>query len=289
MESLPPPPLQDPAPGRKRRWIWIVAPVAAALLAGVVILIAARADDEVAAASAPSASPSPEPLSPPESPDAKARPFRVTLTWSDDDAAEESDGYEIRRNGAWVGDVEAGVMRFVDETAIPGKKLTYKIRTQSADARYSVPLTIEVSTPLPPLAEARVAGAFDVRTEITSQYGYSDYGPSPTFGWKLTPTCDTRACGFRLRDVVNDITMVFKRKGGTYTAPFTGRLNFVCGGTPVTSSGTVELRVKMAKVLGREWRATRLVGTMRHSEGEQLGCRSSGATLALNGKLVRLG
>ena len=82
--------------------------------------------------------------------------------------------------------------------------------------------------------------------------------------------------------------MVFKRKGGTYTAPLTGRL-FVCGGTPVTSNGTVELRVKMAKVLGREWRATRLVGTMRHSEAEQLGCRSSGATLALNGRLVQLG
>jgi hypothetical protein len=45
----------------------------------------------------------------------------------------------------------------------------------------------------------------------------------------------------------------------------------------------------MAKVLGREWRATRLVGTMRHSEAEQLGCNASGATLALNGKLVRLG
>ena len=40
MESLPPPPLQDPAPGRKRRWIWIVVPVAAALIAGAVIVIA---------------------------------------------------------------------------------------------------------------------------------------------------------------------------------------------------------------------------------------------------------
>ena len=288
MEPLPPPPLLDPAPGRKRRWIWIVGPVAAALLAGVVILIAAQADDEVAAASAPTGTPSPEPLSPPESPDAKARPFRVTLTWSDDDAAEESDGYEIRRNGAWVGDAEAGVMRFVDETAIPGKKLTYKIRTQSADGRFSEPLSIVVSTPLPPLAQARVAGTFDVRIQITSQYGYSDYG-HPTFGWRVTPLCDTRACGFRLKDPVRDITMVFKRTGGTYTAPFTGRLGLVCGGTPVTSSGTVDLRVKMAKVLGREWRATRLVGTMQHSEGEQLGCRSSGATLALNGKLVRLG
>ena len=288
MESLPPPPLvEDSAPHRKRRWIWIVIPVAAALIAGAIIYFQSPENDPVAAASA-SPSPEAQPPSPPEDPDAKAGPFQVTLTWSDEDATEGNDGYEIRRNGAWLGDVEAGVMRFVDETAIPGRELTYKIRTQSVDGLYSEPLTIEVSTPLPPLAEARVAGAFDVRTEVTSQYGYSDYG-HPTFGWKLTPSCDTGACGFRLRDVVNDITMVFKRKGGTYTAPFSGHLNLVCGGTPVTSSGTVELRVKVARVLGREWRATRLVGTMRHSEGEQLGCRASGATLALKGKLVRLG
>ena len=98
------------------------------------------------------------------------------MTWSDEDAAEENDGYEIRRNGAWVGDVEAGVMRFVDETAIPGKNLTYKIRTQSVDGRYSEPVVDRGLHAAPPLSEARVAGAFDVRIEITSQYGYSDYG-----------------------------------------------------------------------------------------------------------------
>jgi hypothetical protein len=270
--------------------MWIVVPVAVALLAGAVILIAARADDEVADTSGPSVSPSlsVEPLSPPEDPEAKASPFRVALSWSDDDATVDSDGYEIRRNGTWIGDVEPGVMHFVDKEAIPGRSLTYKIRTQSLDGRFSEPASIEVSTPLPPLSEARVAGTFDVRAQVTSQYGYSEYG-HPTFGWRLTPSCDTRACGFRARDLVNDFTMMFTRKGGMYSASLTGRLGLACSGTPVTSNGTVELRVKKAHVIGREWRATKLVGTMRHSEAEQLGCRASGATLALNGRLVRLG
>jgi hypothetical protein len=101
--------------------------------------------------------------------------------------------------------------------------------------------------------------------------------------------CDTRACGFRLRDVVNDIHDGVRAEGRDIHRALTGRLDFVCGGTPVTSSGTLELRVKKAKVLGREMRGIRSAGTLQHSEPEQLGCRSSGATLALNGRLVRLG
>ena len=43
MESLPPPPLvEDSAPHRKRRWIWIVIPVAAALIAGAIIYFSHR-------------------------------------------------------------------------------------------------------------------------------------------------------------------------------------------------------------------------------------------------------
>ena len=306
MDTLPPPlpppnsPLPSsespepgafgPVPGPQRRWIRIAVPVAVALIVGILVAVLARPDDQSAdAAEGPttSSSPSVEPLSPPENPRARAKPFRIALTWSDEDPTDDNDGYEIRRNGTWVGDVEAGVTRFVDEGAIPGGNFTYEIRTQSLDGRYSEPISIEVSTPLPPRSAARVAGIFDVRADVTSSYGISGY-EDVTFGWRLTPSCDDRACGFRLSDTVNDITVVSKRKGGTYTAPFTGRLGISCGDAPVTSSGTVELRVKTAKVIGGEWRATRLVGTMSHSETAQLGCRSSGATLSLNAKLVRL-
>jgi len=137
-----------------------------------------------------------------------------------------------------------------------GTRLLYKIRTKSVDGRFSEPVSIRVSTPLPPLAMARVVGVFDVRAHVTSTYGISSYD-DPTFGWRLNPSCDTGACGFRLRGAVDDITMVFERKGGSYTASFTGRIGIVCGGTPSTSSGTVDLRVTKAKMIGRHWRATR--------------------------------
>jgi hypothetical protein len=270
--------------------MWVAFPVALVVLAAALLVTVLSGSDEEPVAAAPSAPPSPsvEPLLPPEDPSAKARPFRVVLRWTGVDPTVGDDGYEVRRDGTWIGDVGVGETRFVDDEAIPGRSLTYEIRTQSLDGRYSEPVSIEVSTPLPPVSEARVAGVFDVRGDVTSVYGITGYG-DPTFGWRMTPDCDTRACGTRLRDRVNDITIELERKGGTYTASFTDRLGITCGGTPVTSSGTVVLHVKKAKVIGREWRATRLVGTMTHSESAQLGCRSSGATLAVNGRLLQLG
>jgi hypothetical protein len=297
MDALPPPPSADQprhpdfgrAPIRRRRWMWVAFPLAGIVLVALALILMLRGYEDPRAAAAPMTSPSPsvEPLSPPVDPHARAKPFRVVLTWLNVDATIGDDGYEIRRDGAWIGSVDAGVLRFVDERVIPGRSLRYEIRTQSMDGRLSDPVSIDVSTPLPRLSSARVAGTFDVRADITSQFGVRGYD-DPTFGWRLTPTCATRACTFRLRDVVNDLTMVFDRKGDTYTASFTGRLGLSCGNTPVTSSGTVELRVEKAKVIGREWRAIRLVGGMRHSETQQLGCRSSGATLVLKGKLIRL-
>ena len=133
-----------------------------------------------------------------------------------------------------------------------------------------------------------MAGVFDVRGDVTSVYGITGYG-DPTFGWRMTP-------GLRHAGVRNPAPGPGERhhagaraEGGTYTASFTERLGITCSGTPVTSSGTVVLHVKKAKVVGREWRATRLVGTMTHSESAQLGCRSSGATLAVDGRLLQLG
>jgi hypothetical protein len=263
--------------------------VAIVLIAAVVILISNSGDERPAAAAeapSPSPSPTPDPLIAPQDVKARARPFKVTLTWTHPNPY-ENDGFEIRRNGEWIGSVEKGATRFVDDDPMIGKERTYEITATTDDGRFSEPVPIDVTTPLPPLAEARVAGTFDIRGHVSTSYGINDYD-DVSFGWRMKPSCGTRACGFRLRDDLSDITMHVERTGGTYTASFRGRLGLACGDTPVTSSGTIELRVKKARLIRGEWRATRLVGTMRHSEPQQLGCRSSGATLDLNGGLLRL-
>jgi hypothetical protein len=267
----------------------VALPVAAIVLVAAVVFLIANADEEpvraAPAAPSPSSSATPVPLIAPQDVKARARPFKVTLTWTHPNPY-ENDGFEIRRNGEWIGSVEKGATRFVDDDPVIGKERTYEITATTDDGRLSEPVSIDVTTPLPPLTEARVAGTFDVRGEVISSYHIDDYDHA-SYGWRFTPSCVTRACGGRLHDEVNDITMVVKRTGGTYTAPFTGRL-LVCNGTPVTSNGTVELHVKKARLIRGEWRAIRLIGTMRHSEAQQLGCNASGATLDLNGKLVRL-
>jgi hypothetical protein len=50
---------------------------------------------------------------------------------------------------------------------------------------------------------------------------------------------------------------------------------------------TIELRVDAARVIDREWRASRLVGTLDQSEAEQLGCRYSEAEFSVRARLVQ--
>ena len=59
------------------------------------------------------------------------------------------------------------------------------------------------------------------------------------------------------------------------------------GGAPATSVVTVDLKVDKARVIGDEWRATLLVGTLNHSEAAQLGCGYSEAELAVRARLAQ--
>jgi hypothetical protein len=49
----------------------------------------------------------------------------------------------------------------------------------------------------------------------------------------------------------------------------------------------IEFKVVAARVIGQEWRATRIVGTLDQSEPVQPGCTSSSASHSLRARLVR--
>ena len=79
---------------------------------------------------------------------------------------------------------------------------------------------------------------------------------------------------------------MLKRTGPRYRGEFTGQFLAECGGSPVASAAELDLRVDRARVIGDEWRATHLVGTLGHSEAAQLGCGYSEAQLTVRARLV---
>jgi hypothetical protein len=137
----------------------------------------------------------------------------------------------------------------------------------------------------PPLREARLAGSFTVRTRILAKSGYGTY-VAPIFGWRFTPVCSDRACDVRWRDLHDRrIHGVLSRDAARYRGSYTGYFYMDCSGAHVTSALRLRLRVVKARMLGDEWRATRLVGSVRQHEGAQLGCHGSEARLAVHARL----
>jgi hypothetical protein len=133
--------------------------------------------------------------------------------------------------------------------------------------------------------EARLAGPFTVRTRILAQSGYGTY-VAPIFGWRFTPVCKDRACDVRWRDL-HDRTIhgTLSRHGARYHGSYTGYFYMECSGAHVTSSLELRLRVVRARMLRGDWRAIRVVGSVRQRDGAQLGCHSSAARLAVHARL----
>jgi hypothetical protein len=154
--------------------------------------------------------------------------------------------------------------------------------TTTAAAQGSTPA--EPAGP-PPLREARLAGSFTVRTRILTKSGYGTY-VAPIFGWRFTPVCADDACDVRWRDRHDrSIHGALSRHGARYRGSYTGYFYMECSGAHVASSLGLRLRVVKARMLGGKWRATRLVGSVRQSEGAQLGCQGSKARLGLQARL----
>jgi hypothetical protein len=84
-----------------------------------------------------------------------------------------------------------------------------------------------------------------------------------------------------------EIRTRLQRRGKRYGGSYTGFFGLQCGSTNVTSTVTVSFEVTMARVIDGRWVATRFKGRLDQAESEQLGCRSSEATLAVSGRLVR--
>lgn len=291
-ESVPPPPSawvggpEPPSRGGLKRWLIIGGGVVVAIAAAIGIAMAvSRGDNEPQPTAVASPLPSPTILAPVEvSPDASA--FAVTLSWTQPDGGTEVDRYSLYRNGDFLGSVNSPSTLFTDDEVVPGKKYTYEVEALGGGL-VSDRASVEVRTRVPPLKEARVQGTFNVVLKTESQYGFQASLGKFTLGWKFNPKCDEGACNVTVKILnFSQLKGTLKRKGTFYDGSDTGKFNARCGGTVTSSTLSFDLTVKKAKAISDEWRASKLVGTLKQADAAQLGCVAAGATYSVTATLV---
>jgi hypothetical protein len=284
--SLPGPAGGMPPPPKRSRTRMLLIGAGILVVAGVAIgAVAASSGGKKAAqavSSAPSTSPSPSPsvvVAPPVGFAAKGQtsPFGVRLSWSAP-VGEAVQGYRLYREGVQIAAVPSETTDYLDSNVSPGKTYTYEILTRGEGLFQSAKVSTDVMVPVPSLASARVDGTFEVKFKTTSQSGYVGSLGTFTLGWDFTPKCREGACNVTIKDVsIKDLKTTLTRKGATYSGSDAAKFIGGCGGVTDTSNLTVDLRVKKARIIEGEWRATKLVGTVVESHPALRGCTSGGA------------
>jgi hypothetical protein len=215
---------------------------------------------------------------------ADVEPFRVSLTW--EPPPEQVERFVLFRNGRQLAIRPGSASSYTDRDVLPEQSYTYEIASQSGElVSDRIPVVVEL--PVPALRTARLAGTFDVNTRFVSKTGYGDYS-HPNFGWRFVPRCDSGPCDVVWRDIHESrFHARLVRRAAGYKGTYTGKFTIECKGSRSSSVVDLALRVAAANMIGGEWLATRLEGTLEHSEAAQLGCRPGEAKLSVHGRLVK--
>jgi hypothetical protein len=274
----------EPSGGRNR-WLIIGGLVVVAAGAAGVAVAMARGGQPTATRVSPSPAPSPTIFAPVALTE-EAEAFAVTLSWTQPGGGTEIARYSVYRNGVHVAAVTPPTTTYTDEDVAPGKKYTYEIEALG-DGLVSDRASIDVKTKVPPLKDARVQGTFNVSLTTTSQYGFQESLGKFTLGWRFSPKCDSGACNVTVKVLsFKELKGTLKREGTSYTGHDNGKFNASCAGTRTSSTLTFHLTVKKAKAISDEWRATKLVGSLKQVDPAGLGCIGAGATYSVTAKLV---
>lgn len=286
MAPPPPPPPLPPRRGRLPLALAVLVVIAGAAIA-VFIAIGGGSSSKtpVGASSSPTAAPSPSLLGP-TGLTASAKPFLVTLSWTQPAGGTPVETYVVYRNHSLVDEIPATNTTYHDDTVDPGKKYTYDLEAKAGELQTRF-IRVKVSTPAPPLGDARLEGDFNVKFTFETSSGFQSTTDNFTAGWHFKPQCKTGACDVTWTDLTEkSLKAALDRKREAYTGNDTGTFFATCGSHKVTSSLIIDFKVTKAKGMSGEWRATRLEGTVEHSAASQLGCVSSSATLKITGSLL---
>jgi hypothetical protein len=277
---LPPPP--PPRPSKAPLMAVVLAVVAAGAMA-VIIAFAGSSSKDPASASSPTPAPS---LLDPTGLTASAQPFSVRLSWTQPEGGTPIQTYVVYRNNSLVDEIPASSTTFDDDSVDPGKKYTYELEAKAGELQTRF-IRVKVSTPTPPLGEARLEGDFNVKFTFVSSRGFQSTTDNFTAGWHFKPKCKAGACDVTWTDLTEKtLKGTLNRKRDAYSGKDSGVFFATCGAHQVTSALTITFNVTKAKGQSGKWLATRIEGTVGHFAASQLGCVSSSAKLDISGNML---
>jgi Trypsin-like peptidase domain len=270
-----------PAPPRspRRRRLWLPATGGAILVSGLFAIASLTGRES------PREGAHPVPIPPPGDLRATAHPFSVKLVWQPSEHP-DVDGYLVYRGGALLG-ATRGDTRFVDGDARPGQTYLYSVVARSPHDERSQPSYLKVFTERASIAAGRVSGLFSVKLRLRSRRGFSTFAPDVGAEWEFVPTCGSGPCD----DVWSylDYPTVRTRlrwKAGGYRGSDSGRMGIRCGSALVMTATSIRMRVTDADVIGDEWRATDLEGSIVERSRPQFGCRGTQISYSFTGSVL---
>jgi hypothetical protein len=212
---------------------------------------------------------------------ADAHRWKVTLSWEAPDEV-TIDHYEVDRDGRTIAkDVSA--TRFTDEGAEPGSTYRYQVRGVTPDGAATAPDAVDVTTGSPPAADARLVGSFVIKLHITSQSGLQSGAHGGGIVFVFGPRCHAGPCDVVWSRRGSSGSGILRRNGaayaGTVRAPF---LVHSCHGGVIDETLVFHLRVVEGAAFHREWRASKIDGTLDESASSS-GCLTARLSYRLTG------
>ncbi len=282
----PPPPGLDPG---SRRNLFVIVGILLVLALVVAVLVVTNGGNGSATKTSATSTP-PRPSATPVPPTGltkQADAFSVTLNWTQPSGGPAVQGYNIYRDGSFVGNTAATVTTYVDSGLSPGHSYTYEVEAAGANKAVSGRVSVTVKTPVPPLAAARLSGNYNVVGVVVSKSGFTSYPPKVNLGWHFKPLCATGPCNVAWSDLnESSFRATLKRSFGNYSGSDSGNFNSRCASATVTSTLTLQLHVAKAAAKLGAWQATKLVGTLTQHDVQQLGCVAASATIRITATLL---
>lgn len=224
-------------------------------------------------------------LKPPAQLTASLSGFVVVLRWMHPASDIDVNSYTISRDGQTLGSVPGTAVSYQDGTTQPGNTYAYSVRADGVGGVVASTPDLQVVVARPPVGESRMAGIYNVVPTLVSSYGFRDFRPVGSFGFRFTPKCRHGACAEVL--AIEGGPKAFKipltRSGARYQGSATGSFSVVCGSAHSATTITIELYVTKAADVGGAWETTKFVGTLTQVTPSQFGCVSSKAVESIVG------
>jgi len=216
----------------------------------------------------------------------------VAFHWAGPATGPPPDRYQILHDGKVIGSVRGTVTSYRVTSLAPATAYQYRVAAVRGGKRSALSAVLAVRTSIPPLAAARLQGAWTVHLKIvrgaSSLTGHKNWEES----WLASPACVTGPCDVRLSGSINGhaFSTTLSRAGATYQGTVVGNV-FPCGSGsssfPVRSTAKIQLSVVAARVGNGAWIASSWGGTMvvksPYTSSGSLFCPASRRTAALSG------